>query len=355
MDIIRPFERDDIPAVVTLFRSAFQRNGDTPPGELEAYFDRVFFENPWYDAELPSWIHVSEDGVIDGFLGVQPKRLQFRRRQLRVITATKLMAARTATPLVASRLLRRVLAGPQDLLYSDVGNDAGRRIFEALGGSTIMLYSLKWHRPVRAGRHAISWLKARGAPGVVTRMVGPAGSLADAILRRGGPLRAPAIPEGYSIDHLPLDVLATRLKDIVGDCPLHPDYDVPWLEWLLQVARQTTPAAVLRQRLVRDAQQQPVGWFVYFVEPGGSADVLQLVARKNSRATVFDSLLADAWSAGVTMLSGRLEPAMVQAMSLRHCVFRRADHWTLVQTQDPEILATIAAGKAFLSRLEGEW
>jgi hypothetical protein len=357
MDVVRPFQRDDIPAVVTLFRWAFQRNGNHAPGELESYFERVFFENPWYDEELPSWVHVADNGVIDGFVGVQPKRLQFRGRRLRVITATKLAAAPTATPLVASRLLRRVLAGPQDLLYSDISNDAGRRIFEALGGSTIMLYSLKWQRPLRPARHALAWLEARGVPAgrIVTSLLRPVGSVVDAVLGKGGPLRVPRVPEGYAIDDLSLDLLASRMPDLVGNRPLHPDYDVRWLEWVLQIARQTAPSAALRQRLVRDAQQQPVGWFLYFVEPGGTANVLQLAARKDSAGPVFDCLLSDAWSAGVTMLSGRLEPGMIQEMTARHCVFRRADHWTLVQTRDPQILATIAAGQAFLSRLEGEW
>lgn len=357
MDIIRPFQPDDIPDVVTLFRWAFQRNGNHAPGELEAYFDWVFFQNPWYDDELPSWVHVSDDGVIDGFVGVQPKRLRFRGRRIRVITATKLMAARTATPLVASRLLRRVLAGPQDLLYSDISNDAGRRIFEALGGSTIMLYSLKWQRPLRPARHAIAWLRARGAPGFATQLLGPIGSAADSLLSRRGPIQSPAMPDGYSVEDLSLEVLSERLRDLVGNRPLHPEYDARWLDWVLRVAQQTRPRAVFRRRLVRDAHQHPVGWFLYFMEPdaGGMAEVLQIVAGKHQQVAVFDALLADARDAGGTMLTGRLEPSMVQEMAARHCVFRRADHWTLAQTNDAEILATIASGQAFLSRLEGEW
>ena len=108
MDLIRPFQRDDIPAVVELFRWAFHRNGDDASVALEPYFEHVFFENPWYDEELPSFVHVADSGGIDGFVGVQPKRLRFRGRRVRVIAATKLMASPTATPLVASRLVRRV-------------------------------------------------------------------------------------------------------------------------------------------------------------------------------------------------------------------------------------------------------
>jgi hypothetical protein len=355
VDVIRPFERHDIPAVAKLFRWAFQRNGTHTDGELESYFDQLFFENPWREDDLPSWVHADDQGTIDGFIGVQPKRLRFRGRSIRAITATKLMAAPTATPLVASRLLRRVLAGPQQLLYSDIANDAGRRIFEALGGCTIMLYSLKWQRPLRPARHAIAWLGARGAPGAVTGLLRPIGSALDSVLKRGGPTEVAAIADGYVIEDLPLDVLAQRLPDLVGNRPLHPEYDERWLDWIVRVAQQTMPRAVLRRRLVRDAAQRPAGWFLYFLEPGASAEVQQLVARKDAYAAVFDALLADARDAGATMLSGRLEPSMVAEMSARHCVFRQADHWTLVQTNDPEILGTIAAGRGFLSRLEGEW
>ncbi len=357
MDLIRPFQRDDIPAVQDLFRWAFASNGDAPlPIPLETYFERVFFENPWYDAELPSLVHVNERGAIDGFIGVQPKRLRFRGRRLRVIAATKLMAAPTAAPLVASRLVRRVLAGPQDLLYSDISNDAGRRIFEALGGAaTLLLYSLTWQRAVRPARHALGWLRAHGTPALVTQSLRPLAAVADTALARWGPTRSRSPGDGYSIDDLPLDFVANRLAELLPHRALQPDYDEAWLEWLLGIAQELEPQRVLRRRLVCDAHQQPAGWFFYFVEPGGLAEVLQLVARKDAQVPVFDALLADARRAGAAMVSGRLEPSMVREMSTRHCYFRQADHWTLAHTKDSEILDAILGGHAFLSRLEGEW
>src|ERR1043165_3172135 len=81
VDVIRPFERHDIPAVVKLFRWAFQRNGTHTDGELESYFDQLFFENPWREDDLPSWVHADDQGTIDGYIGVQPKRLRFRGRR----------------------------------------------------------------------------------------------------------------------------------------------------------------------------------------------------------------------------------------------------------------------------------
>ncbi len=125
--------------------------------------------------------------------------------------------------------------------------------------------------------------------------------------------------------------------------------------WILALAQQNEPRRLLRRRLVRDARRNPAGWFLYFAEPAGVAEVLQLGARQDAHAPVFDALLADARSAGVTMLSGRLEPSMVREMSARHCYFRQSDYWTLAHTKDSQVLEAILGGKAFLSRLEGEW
>lgn len=355
MDLIRPFQRDDIPRVLELFRTAFLNNGNHAPAGLESYFDRAIFQNPWYDEELPSFVHANGDGSIDGFVGVQPKRLSLRGRRLRVAVATKLMVSPAAGPLVAARLLGRVFAGPQDLLLSDISNAAGRRIWEGLGGVTVLLYSLQWQRPVRPARHALSWLRARGMPAVITGALRPLGFLADSLLTRWRSAHVRSVSAGYSVESLPLDVLATQLADLLRGRALLPEYDERWLRWILALAQRNEPHRVLRRRLVRDGRQDPAGWFLYFLESQGPAEVVQLVARKNAAAAVFQALLADAASAGAAMVSGRLEPGMVTEMSARHCYFREAGLWTLAHTKQAEILDAILTGNAFLSRLEGEW
>jgi hypothetical protein len=355
VDLIRPFQRDDIPQGVELFRTAFLNNGNHAPAGLESYFDRAIFQNPWYDEALPSFVHATGDGLIDGFVGVQPKRLRLRGRRLRVAVATKLMVSPAAGPLVAARLLGRVFAGPQDLLLSDISNAAGRRIWEGLGGVTVLLYSLQWQRLVRPARHALSWLRARGVPSVITRVLHPLGSVADSVLTRWRAAPVGSALAGYSVESLPLEVMATRLPDLLGNRVLQPEYDEQWLRWILDLAQRNEPHRVLRGRLVRDASQEPAGWFLYFLESQGQAEVVQLVARRNAAAAVFQALLADASNAGAAMVSGRLEPGMVTEMSARHCYFREAGLWTLAHTKQSEILDAILAGNAFLSRLEGEW
>src|SRR5204862_4537326 len=141
---------------------------------------------------------------------------------------------------------------------------------------------------------------------VVTQGVRPVAAVADAGLPRWGRARPRAASDGYPIEDLPLDVVAKRLPDLLASRALQPEYDEQWLAWLLGLAQQMDPQRVVRRRLVRDAHQEPVGWFFYRVEPGGLAEVLQLVARKDARAPVFDALLSDVWSTGATMVAGRL-------------------------------------------------
>jgi hypothetical protein len=356
VDLIRVFQREDIPEVLGLFRAAFLQKGRSGPAGLETYFERVFFESPWFDEELPSFVYQNRSGAIIGFVGVQPRPLLLGRRRLRAAVATKLMVSPGGgDPLAAARLLKRVFAGPQDLLLSDLSTDGGRRIWEGLGGATALLYSLQWQRPVRPARHSLSWLRARGVPYLITEGLRPLCSVADALVARSVAVSLHDTHAGHTTDELPLDVMVTQLPGVCSDRALRPEYDERSLQWLLSVAQQNEPQRVLRRRVVRDSLGEVVGWFLYLLEPGGVGEVVQLLARKGAADPVFHLLLADAWSCGAVMLSGRLEPSMLREMSVRHAYFRQVGPWTLAHSKQPDVLAAVLSGSAFLSRLEGEW
>lgn len=355
MDPIQAFRRDDIPEVMGLFRTAFLGNGRSAPAGLDTYFERIFFENPRYDDALTSLVYRNPSGAIIGFVGVQPRPLVIRGQPLRGAVATKFMVSPDGGDrLAAVKLLKRLFAGPQDLLLSDLGTDAGRRIWEGAGGTTALLYSLQWQRPVRPVRHALSWLRRRGVPAFVTGALRPLCSAVDTLLA-GSRTRSGDGLDGYTTDDLPLDVMAQQLPVLCADRALRPEYDAPLLEWVLGVAQQHEPHRTLHRRLVRDARGEIAGWFLHLAERGGVSEVVQVAARKGAADAVFDLLVADAWRAGAVMLSGRLEPSMVREMSLRHSYFRQLGPWALVHAKDPDVLAAILSGSAFWSRLEGEW
>jgi hypothetical protein len=62
----------------------------------------------------------------------------------------------------------------------------------------------------------------------------------------------------------------------------------------------------------------------------------------------------DAWRRGMSALSGRLEPRLLQALSDRYALFHRRGPWMLIHARRPELVSAFERGKAFFSRLEGE-
>src|SRR5205814_217678 len=90
---IRPFRLDDIPGVVALRRKSFRHSERPAAAALGAYFEHVFFRNPWRDETLPSLVYVDPSGRPVGFLGVVPRRATFRGEVLRVAVTTQLMAS----------------------------------------------------------------------------------------------------------------------------------------------------------------------------------------------------------------------------------------------------------------------
>src|SRR6476620_11403890 len=161
---IRAFVEGDIPRVAGLHRTVFKASEHADVVTLDAYheyFTRVFLNSPLHDSRLPSLVYEDGDRVV-GFLGVVPRRMLMRGRRFQAAISSQFVvdpAARAG--LVAMRLARTFLEGPQDLSISDEASDLARKIWEGLGGMTALLRSLHWTRPLRPATLAVSTLQAR--------------------------------------------------------------------------------------------------------------------------------------------------------------------------------------------------
>src|SRR2546428_10978210 len=121
---IRTLERGDIPQLVALSQQAFRLNERVGADAMAAYFERIFFHNPWVDADLPSLVYEDETGRGGGVVGVVPRRMLFRGGLLRV--------AGTTQPMVAPRYGGRgghppssqLLPGPQGPSITDHAHHA---------------------------------------------------------------------------------------------------------------------------------------------------------------------------------------------------------------------------------------
>jgi hypothetical protein len=58
---------------------------------------------------------------------------------------------------------------------------------------------------------------------------------------------------------------------------------------------------------------------------------------------------------GAAAVRGRLDPRHVDALSARHCWFRREGAGVLLHSRRADVSDAFRRGDAALSRLEGEW
>ena len=350
---IRTFQETDVPGVALLYRETFASDHMPEPRRIAAYFRELFFENPWCEMGLQSFVYEEKDGHIAGFVGVLPRRMLANGRSIvAVITLHFMVQPSSRTRLAGIELCRKVFQGPQDLTITDGANDLGRRVWEGLGGSNALLYSLYWIRPLRPTQYLMSRLIKPTFLSAVKYVSLPFGKLADAIARRFGPSQLRAKEAGRDLDPKTyLDYLPIFAKDE----GIRPDYDSRTLEWLFHRAAERRDVGEFHKIVVRNAKQETLGWYVYYLIPKGTSTVLQLAGTEDSIKEVIDHLFYHAWAGGSLAVSGRVDPLFMQQLSDKHCFFDRRGPWVLVHSRRPEILHAIQQGKAFLTRLEGEW
>ena len=360
---IRPFTRADIPQAAELYRRVFlQANTAStvarPAAQtIEQAFAEIFFDNPWYDAEIPSLIYAGAGGSLAGFLGVTTRRMLFRQRPIRLALSTHFMTQPDSpNPLAGLQLLKTFFNGPQELSLTDGANNTGRKIWEGLGGLTIPAYSFFWQRVLRPSTFALARATAK-LPWLspLDRLTKPLCRASDAYLTRLMPHRFQLTLPSVETAKLDVQTWLNGLAECTADDLLRPAYDEAALTWLLARAQIIHSAGSLQQIAVRNTRRKLLGWYLYYLRPGGESRVLQLAARHNAFLEVFDHLCQHAWQRGAVSISGRVEPKYLPQLTERHCTFTSGNPWLQVHTHNPELLQAILSGNAFLTSLEGEW
>ncbi|MBI3758422.1 MAG: hypothetical protein HY269_01550, partial [Deltaproteobacteria bacterium] len=288
---IRPFTPDDIPQVAELYRRVFlQPTGassasasDNPSAQIiERAFAEIFFDNPWYDEELSASVYSGADGRIAGFLGVTARRMLFNQRPIRAAVSAHFMTQPAGqNQLAGVQLLKAFFNGPQDLSLTDGANNTGRRVWEGLGGVTVPAYSFYWQRVLRPSEFALTRVAAK-LPGLAALrgLTRPLCHAVDAYLKRRMPHRFFFVTPQAETANLDVETLLKGLADCAASDLLRPDYDETSLAWLLNRAKRIRQTGLLQQAAVHNAQRALLGWYLYYLQPGGESRVLQLAARR---------------------------------------------------------------------------
>jgi hypothetical protein len=353
---IRALERTDLPAVCDLYEAVARSGAGPAPAQLVRYFERTFLGHPWADPALPSLVHEDRDGRIVGFLGSHVRRLRLDGRPLVMACSGQLVAdPAPAHRGVGALLLRRYLAGPQDLTITDGATDTVRRMWVGFGGEPLAHASIGWSRVLRPGAAIEAVSVARPERTGVRRI---ARLLAPAIDALAG---LPPANRGFGVggvatvgEELTPEEFVAQVRGAASALRLHPDYDVDFVEWLFHELDAVTVRGRAVRRLVRSPDGRVVGWYVYFLAHRGVAQVMQIGALDGDPGPVLDDLFAHAAKGGAAVVSGRVEPGLLAALPGRRCIFSRTE-WALVHAREPSVLAALGSTKALLTRLDGEW
>jgi hypothetical protein len=255
---------------------------------------------------------------------------------------------------VALKLAKAFLDGPQDLSIADEANDVSRKIWEGLGGTTALLHSIYWTRPLRPCRYAVSLARSRPALLTLAAAATPFAALVDTLATRMRGSHFRQCHPAVEADELHAPVAVALMPQFFGVASLQVAYDDRTFQWLLDRAANRRAGGRLLKALVKRGPAV-VGWYICHIAPDGMVDVLQLAATATSIDDVLDHLFNRAWQERGVAVSGRLEPRFMQALSDKYCLFHRRGPWVLVNSKEPELLRSFEAGDACFSRLDGEW
>jgi hypothetical protein len=351
MSEIRTFGPDDVPAVAAMFQRTFRDRSVPAPASLARHLGDVFLRHPWYDPEVASRVHVSDAGLVNGFIGILPLPLTLGGRKLRAGMAGSLMVKDPAKdPLAGARLLRSFLTGPQDISLSETANLVSQRMWERLGGTTVAGLSLDWMRAFRPAALAIDVASGRIK---AVRLARPLATLCDALARRmgGGFFRTqtPDAVEGREVDEAGL---LAALDTILASEGLRPQWSADILQWVLRTAEVKEQRGPIHRR-VMTARGATIGVAIYYGAPKSLAWVLHLAARPGAEAKVLEELLAHADATDFAGLRGRATPAFHETLLREKAFFYRRGAF-VAHSREPELVAALSSPKAIVSGLAGE-
>lgn len=353
MSEVRPMGRHEIPEIAELYRFVDNSDWRIPAAELPGWLDRTLFEDPWADPEIPTLVHVEDSGEISGFIASHVRRMRFDGAPVKLAAGGPLIVHPQARPrAVGPRLWRQYLAGRQQLTTTDGASDEMRQIFEMIGGQLLHPSSTAWARVfapfsfvgarVLHFRPRAKGIAARGWP------------MLDRLAARSVRYFRPPSADKLTTELLTSQLLLEHMPAVTRSLRLFPDYDETYLAWLFAELEHNRTWGNPIRRLVRDENARVLGWFVYFLLPGAGCQVVHIASRDRHAGDVLDALFADVVEHGGAGVQGRVEPRLYADLAHRGALFRFSAR-SLVHSNDPELLAALAAGQALLTRLEGDW
>jgi len=309
-------------------------------------------EDPWRDDDLQSLVALDDDGSVIGFVSVQVRRMQFDGRPIRGVCLSDLAVAPTHRKGAAGALLLgRLLAGPQDVTWSDSTTDVVVRAWHTFGGHVDHARAADFMLVLRPRQFLSRLIVARLRDREVSRRVMPVGALPVQAAGRWLTRRAPAgIDPGAVGQDADAAAIVAEMDSIAKRFRVSVDWDPDQLRHRLALIGRLNGRLVAR--LVRRGSKA-IGWYAYVIRDNGTCRVLHLAADDRFADAVIAELIDHAGESGGVVLTGRAEPHLQKPLRSRLAALGYA--WQpVIKARDPEIATILSTGRSLLTRLDGE-
>ncbi len=348
---VRAMKTDDIPAIRTLFQQVFRPHSKSCHETFDPYFQKFFFENPYYDPAIGSVVHENEHGEIDSAISVLPIPYRVNDQSIMGRLLCAFMMKPEMSPRGAAELTLTLRPSEKILNFTDSAAPVSLKHSEAIGGITLGTHGLGWTRVFRAASYVANYVAERRpilggwATSLVGRMLNPlfpipaikktAKSRAD--VREIAQEEAVSLVPGYLQSYL-----------------AHPAWTESDVNWLFRMASDNHAAGALRFCAINDRTGSPGGFFCYYTRPNGIAEVLNIITKAGMEKHAVDAMLIHLQDEGHIAAQGRVDPRYLNALSQQSIMFFRLKANVCVATANVEMLNAIQRGDIFIGGLAGE-
>jgi hypothetical protein len=355
MNGIRALEATDIPRVAALHAEVMAAVPVTTEilDEYHRWLTSVFLANPMRTCGIESLVY-ENGGEVVGFLGVVPRQVELNGAVYRAASSSNFCVSPRHRGLIGLKILTEYLSRSPDLAFFDEALDRPRDLSERIGGVTAELQSIRWALPLRPMQHVL-WRVRHRLPRPVAAVGGHAARALDAITTRVPHSPYRYVPQALESAPLTTAELTQLLGTFGSPSSLRPVTTDGSTAWLVERARGMIQHGELQMVVLRGARDRVAGWFVYYANPGGQGEVLQLVATRATAQSVLDALAHHASERGVVSLAGSLHPMFLRPLAERWATFDSESRWTMVHSRHNAIVEAFCRGNLLLSRLDGEW
>lgn len=356
--MIRHLRADDLGelAELRIRGSASTADQQRAQAAMTRLFPELYFRSPSYDAGLSGLVSEGTDGRLNGMIAVGARPMLLQGQPISAAIGADLFVAEESRRSMAGlALMKGLLNGPQDLTISDIANQKTRQLWERLGGFVATAWNINWIGVLRPGQLAAGMLQeCRGGrlPGSILRAVSP-------IIDRLAPqrLKCEVIPVrgGFVESTLTPEEFSQHLHELTEEESVQPVFSRESAEWMWKRLPYLSPeAGELSAVMVRNSRGRLLGWYLYNLENGGVARVVQIAARTADADAVISHLFARTWEQGAAAVAGRAQPRFLQSLIDRGCLLRARESFTLIHSGNPQIADAFRSGRAWLSVLDGE-